>query len=218
MHVFFFVVVSEGVIWEQAPLGFQGDALSCLRMSICPCCHLCRDCFWLWGVGGPEVNSRRWGGGQPKARTGVPLSGPSCLLPLPVAPPIFSDAQCFPKSSGYPRVVWVPWWQNYMESLLDGPSPNLLNQNTQDWAPESPLTDGLSVPASHAVNLDTLLFWKFDFVLGVMLLLLLSCFSRVRLFATHGLQPTRLFRQWEFPGKSARVGCHCLLCLGHKSS
>ena len=27
----------------------------------------------------------------------------------------------------------------------------------------------------------------------------------------HGLQPTRLLRQWDFPGKSTGVGCHCLL-------
>ena len=25
----------------------------------------------------------------------------------------------------------------------------------------------------------------------------------------HGLQPTRLLRPWEFPGKGAGVGCHC---------
>ena len=24
----------------------------------------------------------------------------------------------------------------------------------------------------------------------------------------HGLQPTRLFHPWDFPGKSTRVGCH----------
>ena len=35
--------------------------------------------------------------------------------------------------------------------------------------------------------------------------------SRVRLLATYGLQPTRLLRPWDFPGKSARVGCHRLL-------
>ena len=30
----------------------------------------------------------------------------------------------------------------------------------------------------------------------------------------HGLQPTRLLRPWDFPGKSTGVGCHCLLrCL-----
>ena len=27
----------------------------------------------------------------------------------------------------------------------------------------------------------------------------------------HGLQPTRLFCPWDFPGKSTGVGCHCLL-------
>ena len=37
----------------------------------------------------------------------------------------------------------------------------------------------------------------------------------------HGLQPTRLLRPWDFPGKSTGVGCHCLLqnnlilCLSH---
>ena len=30
----------------------------------------------------------------------------------------------------------------------------------------------------------------------------------------HGLQPTRLLRPWDFPGKSTGVGCHCLLQLG----
>ena len=31
----------------------------------------------------------------------------------------------------------------------------------------------------------------------------------------HGLQPTRLLHPWDFPGKSAGVGCHCLVpfCL-----
>ena len=27
----------------------------------------------------------------------------------------------------------------------------------------------------------------------------------------HGPQPTRLLHPWDFPGKSAGVGCHCLL-------
>ena len=29
----------------------------------------------------------------------------------------------------------------------------------------------------------------------------------------HGLQPTRLLRPWDFPGKSTGPGCHCLLRL-----
>ena len=36
--------------------------------------------------------------------------------------------------------------------------------------------------------------------------------SRVQLLATHGLQPTRLLRPWDFPSKSTGMGCHCLLC------
>ena len=35
--------------------------------------------------------------------------------------------------------------------------------------------------------------------------------SRVRPLVPHGLQPTRFLRPWDFPGKSAGVGCHCLL-------
>ena len=37
---------------------------------------------------------------------------------------------------------------------------------------------------------------------------LLSC---VRLFKTHGLQPTRLLCPWDSPGKNIRMGCHFLL-------
>ena len=32
----------------------------------------------------------------------------------------------------------------------------------------------------------------------------------------HGLQPTRLLRPWDLPGKSTGVGCHCLLPSGHE--
>ena len=34
----------------------------------------------------------------------------------------------------------------------------------------------------------------------------------------HGLQPTRLLRPWDFPGKSTGVGCHCLLWIGYYSA
>ena len=29
-----------------------------------------------------------------------------------------------------------------------------------------------------------------------------------------GLQPTRLLRPWDFPGKRTGMGCHCLLLVG----
>ena len=92
-------------------------------------------------------------------------------------------------------------------------------------------------------------YWK-QSIDSILLLLLLSHFSRVRLCASpslgfsrqehrrglpfpspmhksekwkwshsvmsdssrpHGPQPARLFRPWDFPGKSTGVGCHCLL-------
>ena len=45
----------------------------------------------------------------------------------------------------------------------------------------------------------------------LLLLLLLSHFSRVRLCVTHRWQPTRLPRPWDSPGKNTGVGCHFLL-------
>ena len=32
----------------------------------------------------------------------------------------------------------------------------------------------------------------------------------------HGLQPTRLLCPWDVPGKSTRVGCHCVLQVCHE--
>ena len=55
-------------------------------------------------------------------------------------------------------------------------------------------------------------------VLSLLLLLLLSRFSCVRLCATHRWQPTRLPCPWDSPGKSTGVGCHFLLqCMKVKS-
>ena len=51
----------------------------------------------------------------------------------------------------------------------------------------------------------------------VMLLLLLSRFSCVRLWPQRR-QPTRLPRPWDFPGKNTGVGCHFLLqCMKVKT-
>ena len=50
-----------------------------------------------------------------------------------------------------------------------------------------------------------------DFFHWSMLLLLLSCFSRVQPVWPHRRQPTRLPRPWDSPGKNTGVGCHFLL-------
>ena len=52
----------------------------------------------------------------------------------------------------------------------------------------------------------------------LLLLLMLSRFSCVRLCATHRRQPTRLLCPWDSPGKNTGVSCHFLLqCMKVKS-
>ena len=69
---------------------------------------------------------------------------------------------------------------------------------------------------SHEIKRRLLLGRKV--MTNLLLLLLLSCFSHVRLCATPRWQPTRLPHPWDSPGKNTRVGCHFLLqCMKVKS-
>ena len=53
---------------------------------------------------------------------------------------------------------------------------------------------------------------------AMLLLLLLSRFSRVHPVQPHRRQPTRLPHPWDSPGKNTGVGCHFLLqCMKMKS-
>ena len=83
---------------------------------------------------------------------------------------------------------------------------------------------------SFSASVLTSVFWRLSskyYIEGIsmclsdvssLLLLLLSCFSRVRLCATPRWQPTRLPRPWDSPGKNTGVGCHFLLhCMKVKS-
>ena len=64
------------------------------------------------------------------------------------------------------------------------PVPGILQARTLEW---------VAIPFSNA--------WKWKW----------SCSVVSDSVQPHGLQPTRLLRPWDFPGKSAGVGCHCLL-------
>ena len=77
--------------------------------------------------------------------------------------------------------------------LIDGNPPGsvipgILQARTLDWV---------------AISFSNAWKWKVK----------VKSLSRVRLPGTHGLQPTRLLRPWDFPGKSTRVGCHRLLLI-----
>ena len=66
------------------------------------------------------------------------------------------------------------------------PVPGILQARTLEWV---------------AISFSSAWKWKVK----------VKSLSRVRLYWTHGLQPTRLLRPWDFLGKSTGVGCHCLL-------
>ena len=66
------------------------------------------------------------------------------------------------------------------------PVPGILQARTLEWV---------------AISFSNAWKWKVK----------VKSLSRVRLEWPRGLQPTRLLRPWEFPGKNTGVGCHCLL-------
>ena len=66
------------------------------------------------------------------------------------------------------------------------PAPGILQARTLEWV---------------AISFSNAWKWKVK----------VKSLSRVQLQRPHGLQPTRLLRSWDFPGKSTGVGCHCLL-------
>ena len=72
------------------------------------------------------------------------------------------------------------------------PVPGILQARTLEWV---------------AISFSNAWKWKVE----------VKSLSRVWLLATHGLQPTRLLRPWDFPGKSTGVGCHCLFHWPHGS-
>ena len=69
------------------------------------------------------------------------------------------------------------------------PVPGILQTRTLEWV---------------AISISNAWKWKVK----------MKSLSRVNSSRPHGLQPTRLLRPWDFPGKRTGMGCHCLLqCL-----
>ena len=74
------------------------------------------------------------------------------------------------------------WLCNPIDGGLPGsPLPGILQARTLEW---------VAIAFSNA--------WKW------------SCSVVSDSSRPHGVQPTRLLRPWDFPGKSTGVGCHCL--------
>ena len=66
------------------------------------------------------------------------------------------------------------------------PIPGILQARTLEWV---------------AISFSNAWKWKVK----------VKSLSRVQPSETHRLQPSRLRRPWDFPGKNTGVGCHCLL-------
>ena len=79
-------------------------------------------------------------------------------------------------------------WDPIDGSPPGSPVPGILLARTMEWV---------------AISFSNAWKWKWKWSCSVV-----SDSSR-----PHGPQPTRLFRPWDFPGKSTGVGCHCLLRL-----
>ena len=71
------------------------------------------------------------------------------------------------------------------------PIPGILQARTLEWV---------------VISFSNALKWKVK----------VKSLSCVWLLSPHGLQPNRLLRPWDFPGKSTGVGCHCLLHLAYR--
>ena len=72
------------------------------------------------------------------------------------------------------------------------PVPGILQARTLEW-----------VPSPSPMNESKKWKWRLSVIYNLQRL--------------HGLQPTRLLHPWDFPAKSTRVGCHCLLRTGEDS-
>ena len=72
--------------------------------------------------------------------------------------------------------------------------------------------------SSEIESKEKLSRWYIGIDIRLLLLLLLSRFSRVRLCATPQTAAHQASRPWDSPGKNTGVGCHCLLqCVKVKS-
>ena len=103
--------------------------------------------------------------------------------------------------SGFPFLLWphAAAAKSHQSCLtlcdpIDGsppgsPVPEILQARTLEWV---------------AISFSNAWKWKVE----------VKLLTRVWLLATHGLQPTRLLRPWDFPGKSTGVGC-IAFSVGH---
>ena len=132
--------------------------------------------------------------------------------------PFSSCLQSFPASGPF-LMSW--FFESGGQSIGASTSASILLMNIQVWFPLglTPCSPRDSQESSPTPQFKSIHSSVLSLLYGpTLLLLLLSHFSHIRLYATHRPQPTRLPRPWDSPGKNTRVGCHFLLqCMKVKS-
>ena len=116
----------------------------------------------------------------------------------------WKQAKC-PSTDDWIKTTWYTYGvYTYAKSLQSCPT---LCDHT-DGSPEgSPVPRILQARTLEWVAISFSNAWKWK--------VKVKSLSRVRTQRPHGLQPTRLLRPWDFPGKSTGVGCDCLLWYIH---
>ena len=103
------------------------------------------------------------------------------------------------KTAGRPR--WLEFLRQSAAAAKSLQSCLTLCDSRDGNPPGSPIPGILQARTLEWVAISFSNVWKWKWSCSVV-----SDSSR-----PHGLQPTRLLHPWDFPGKSAGVGCHCLL-------
>ena len=118
--------------------------------------------------------------------------------------------------------VHVHWVSDVFQPSypLSSPSPAFnISQHQGLFLMSQPFSSGgqsIGASASASVLPMNIQGWfggytEMRLLLLLLLQLLLSCFSCVRLCVTHRWQPTRLHHPWDSPSKNTGMGCHFLL-------
>ena len=104
-----------------------------------------------------------------------------------------------------------PAWPLRYFSIAAAAATKLLQSCPTLWDPIEGSPPGSAVPG--ILQARTLEWVAISFSNAWKWKVKVKSLSPVWLLWPHGLQPTRLLRPWDFPGKSTGVGCHCLLRL-----
>ena len=147
--------------------------------------------------------------------------------PLLLLPSIFSSIRVFSNESAL-HIRWPKYW-SFSFNISPSNEPSGLISFRMDWLDLLAVQGTLKSLLQHHSSKASILWHSAFFTVQLshpymttgktIALTRQTLVDKVMsLSRPHALQPTRLLRPWDFPGKSTGVGCHCLLIVGPISS